>query len=207
MDLRRATFLVILGRIYIVLHKGAYGFFPSLSGSHIGGSITSVLWAIAALTLVLFAYQFLREVSPRDRRLRFSLVSIILFTGMVVISRLMLWPFSGDVLLHRVAFGLSRLLNSFAVLMFLLSLARLVARGSPLRAPLRGSIWACGLSAALGIVSSSYFWVFLLTGRESEPLPFLQPLAISLFLFAYGMIIWLLVTFRRIDDYRDFASG
>ena len=104
-------------------------------------------------------------------------------------------------------FGLSRLLNGFAVLMFLLSLARLVARGSPLWAPLRGSIWACSLTAALGIVSSWYFWVFLLTGRESEPLPFLQPLALLLFLFTYGMVTWFRITFRRIDDYRDFASG
>lgn len=206
MNLRRATFLLVLGSVYTVLHKLAYGLFPSLSSSQIGRVITSVLWLVATLTLMLFAYQFLRELSPRDKRLRWSVISIIVFTGVVIVSKLPLWPMSSGGLGHRLLLGLPALCNSFAILVFLLSFARLVVRSSPLWVPLRGLIWACSATAALRVVSTGYLLVYVLTRQAVEPLPFLQPLAMLVFLLTYGMTIWFLIRFGRIDNYGEFAD-
>jgi hypothetical protein len=203
MNLRTATLFLILGSAYTVLHKLAYSLFPSLRFSETGRVITSILWLAATAALMLFAYQFLRELSPRNKWLRYSLVSVIVLTGIVIMSKLPFWSISEVGPSHRLLLGIVALCNSAAILAFLLSLARHVPRSSALWPPLRGSIWACSAKAALGLVSTGYFLVYLLTGQEVEPLPFLQPLAMLVFLLTYGMTIWFLIQFRRISNYAD----
>lgn len=206
MNLRRAALFAAVGSVYTVLHKLAYGLVPALGASRVGEVVASVLSLVAALTMVLFAFEFLRELTPRDRRLRYSLVSVIVFTGVVMVLGLPLPALSSDGISQRLVFGVARLLNSLAVLAFLVSLTRLVVRNSPLWVPLRGSIWACGAMAALGLVSTGYLLTYALTGLEVEPLRFLQPLAVVVFLFAYGLTTWFLIRFWRMGSYREFAN-
>jgi hypothetical protein len=206
MNLRRATFLAMLGLGYTLLHKIALGLFPSLRDSQAGHGITSVLWLAAALTLILFAYQFLTELSPRDMRLRYSLVSMIVFTGLVIVSKLPLGPMSDGWLGHKLLLGISALCNSVAILTFLVSFGSLVARSSPLWVPLRGSICALCATVALSLLSSGYLLIYVLAGREVEPLPFLQPLAVLVVLFTYGVTIWFLIRFWRMDNYAEFVD-
>jgi hypothetical protein len=206
MNLHRATFLALLGSGYTVVHKLAYGLLPALGTSLTGRGVMSILWLIATLTLMVFAYQFLKELSPRDKRLRYSLVSIIVFTGLVIVSKLPFQTMSEGGLAHWLLFGTSAFCNSFAILMFLISFGRLVARSSPLWVPVRGLAWGVGAVVALGLVSTGYFLVYLIMGRELEPLPFLQPLSILVFLFTYGMTIWFLIRFWRLDSYTEFTD-
>jgi hypothetical protein len=206
-DLRKATLFLILAQLYTVLHKSAFTVFRSLGASRIARSITSVLWLIATLALILFAYQFLRELSPRGRSLRYSLYSIIVFTCALMASKLPVWPIASGGMVRRMVFGFSSFLNGFAILVFLVSFAGHIARESPLWAPVRGSIWACGLMAALGLVSTGYFVAFLVTGLEVQPLAFLRPLAAVVFAFTYAVTTWFLIRFRRVPDYRAFALG
>ena len=106
-----------------------------------------MLWLIATFTLIVFVYQFLRELSPRDKRLRYSLVSIIMFTGLVIVSHLPLPPTSEAGLGDRLLLRISAFCNSVAILVFLASFGRLVDRSSPLWAPLRGLLWGVGESS------------------------------------------------------------
>lgn len=206
MDLRKAAMLAVLGSICTMLHKFMYGLIPALGVSRIGELAASVLSLAAAFTMILFAYKFLRELTPRGRRLRFSLVAVIVFTGLVIVSGFPLPGLSGGGISQRLLFGVARLFNSLAVLAFLGSLARLVVRGSPLWAPLRGSVWACGASSVLGLVSTGYLLIYVLTGQELEPPRFLQPLAVVVFLFAYGLTTWFLIRFWRMGDYAEFTN-
>ncbi len=206
MNLRRATFLALLGSGYTIVHKLAHGLFPPLRTSPTGRGITTILWLIATFTLMVFAYQFLRELSPRDKQLRYSLVSIIVFTGLVIVSQLPLTPASEAELGDRLLLRISAFCNSLAILVFLASVGRLVGRSSPLWAPVCGLLWGVVGTVALGLVSTGYLLVYLLTGRELEPVAFLPPLSIVMFLFTYGMTIWFLIRFWRVDNYAGFVD-
>jgi hypothetical protein len=113
---------------------------------------------------------------------------------------------SDDGLGHKLLFGISALCNSVAILTFLVSFGKLVARSSPLWVPLRGTISALCATVALGLLSNGYMLLYILGGREVEPFPFLQPLAILVFLLTYGMTIWFLIGFWRMDNYAEFVG-
>jgi hypothetical protein len=207
MDLRKATLFLILAQFYTVIHKMLFTFFRSFGDSQIVRNVTSVLWLVATLALILFAYEFLRELSPRGRLLKYSLFSIIVFTCVIILSKLPVWPAYGGGIFRRAVFGFSGLLNAFAILVFLISFAGHVTRKSPLWTPVQSSIWACGLTAALGLVSTGYFAAFLVTGREVQPLGFLRPLAAIVFALTYVATTWFLIRFWRVPDYRELALG
>jgi hypothetical protein len=201
-DLRKATLALIFGTAYTVLHKAAHWLFPVL-GARFAGTVTSILWLGATSALVLFAYEFLKEVRPLDRRLRYSLVATIVLTGCVILSKLQLWPVFGGGVGHRLLFSGASTLNAFALLVFAVSLAKLVPRDSSVHAPLCALVWALGITIGLRIASVAYLSRYLLTGEEVEPLPFLQPLAMLSFLFTHGMTLWFLIRFWRIGSYGE----
>jgi hypothetical protein len=199
--------LLILGSIYTVLHKIALGIFPVLGYSEPGKSITAILWLAASFTLVVFAYRFLKDVSPRGRTIRWSLVSIMAFTGVIMIARLPfgLVPFHGTA--QRAIFGAARLLNSLAMLGFLVSCTRVVPADSVLRRPVRAAAWTSGAAAALRIVSGGYFANFLLTGREVAAPLFVWLVSMLVFAIAYGASLWFLVKLRTLESYAELARG
>lgn len=201
MNLRRSTVLLILGLCYTVLHKALNTFFPWIAASGPGARVTNLLWLVATAALVLFAFQFLRELRPRDRRLRYSLISIIVFTSLVLVAKLPIWPASTIPLAQRPLFAVSRLLNAFAVVVFLASLTVTVAKDSSLRIPLRVATGACCLTLTLRIASTGHFLAFLATGREIQPYSFLQPLSVLSFVITSVAVLWFLIQFARVEDY------
>lgn len=205
MNLHRATFFLLLGSVYTVMHKVVLGLIPRLGESEPGKVITSALWTLSTFALVLFAYQYLKELTPRNRSMRYSLVGIIIFTSGVIASRLLLGQASELGVVYRVVFGLSSLCNSIAFLLFALSFARLLARGARLWWPINAVIWGCGVTSVLAGISLGHIVAYLLSGQEMLPLPILQPVALFIFLFTYGATIWFLVRFWSIRDYRQFV--
>lgn len=185
MTLRSATMLLIVGSVYTVLHKAAYGLSPALGSSDLGVTVTSILWLLATFTLILFAYAFLKDVRPRAP-LRRPLILIIVFTGFVIVSKLPFWsPDHGDQA-RRVLFGAAARLNSVALLFFVLALTRAVPMESSLQRPLQMLTWTLAASIVLGLVSAGYTSHYLLTQQEVEPLPVLRPLAMLVFLLTYA---------------------
>lgn len=203
LNLRRASLLLLLGSTYTILDKAAFGLFPALNDSRPAVMAMSILDLGAKFTLLLFAWRFLVELRPRHRLLRGSLVSIILLPGVLIFSQLLMLGSTAAGAGPRLLFRAVVLLDSVAVLLFAMSLARLVAGDSPLRAPLRVLKWALVINVALRLVSTGYYGLYLATGREAEPLPSLRPLALLVFLGTYGVALWFLFRFWRLGTYQD----
>ena len=201
MGLRRATLVLILGTSYTVLHKALHAVFPALARSPVASAVASTLWVVAALALALFAFTFLREVRPLDRALRDSLIGVVVFTGVVVLSKLPVLAALSAGVGHRLVFGGASTLNAIALLVFAVSLSRRLQEGSSLLAPLRLLTWGLRLTIALDLAAAGYLAVYLLAGREVPPLPLLQPLAMLSFVFTHAMTLWFLILFWRVDDY------
>lgn len=204
MNIHKATLFLIVGSLYTILHKILYSLFPSLGFTKPWGLLTTALWITATFALILFAFQFLRELEPQKRWMRFSLIGIIVFTSMVIISKLPLEPLDvNGGLGHRWLFGISSWLNSLTILVFVLSLRRSVSKDTILWWPTSLLIAACGLTLALSFASLGYFVSYFSTREEIEPLPFLQPLSVLSFIFTYASTLWFLIRFRRIDNYKE----
>jgi hypothetical protein len=206
MSLHRATLFLLLGSVYTVLHKLAHGLFPSLRELEPVRVITAALWTVSTFSLALFAYQYLKELTPGDRRMRYSLIGIIVFTSGEIVSRLLFGQVSEFGLVYRVVFGLSSMFNSFALFLFALSFARLLTKGARLWWPIHAVIWCCGVTSVLGVISFGGFVAYLLSGQEILALPILQPLAMLVFLVTYGATIWFLARFWGYGDYREFIG-
>ena len=205
MTLRSATRLLILGSVYTVLHKAAYGLSPALGFSDPGVTMTSILWLLATFPLILFAYAFLKDVRP-PAPLRLPLTLIMVFTGFVIVSKLPFWPPDHGGQTRRVLFGAAALLNSAALLLFVLALIRAVPVESSLRRLLQMLAWALSATIALGLVSAGYTSHYFLTQQEVEPLPFLRPLAMLVFLLTYAATLWFLVRFWRLGSDTDWVK-
>jgi hypothetical protein len=199
--LRRATLVLILGTSYTVLHKALHALLPALGRFPVASAVTSTLWVVAALALALFAFTFLRELRPLDRALRDSLIGVVVFTGVVVLSKLPVLAIPSTGVGHRILFGGASTLNAIALLVFVVSLSRHLPGGSSLLAPLRLLTWGLGLTIALDLAAAGYLAVYLLAGREVPPLPLLQPLAMLSFVFTHAITLWFLILFWRVEDY------
>jgi hypothetical protein len=114
MNLRKATLVLMLGSAYTVIHKLAFALFPAPGSSEGGRTTTSILWIIAASFFILFACQFFTERLPSDRLMRYSLILMMVFRGTIILSKLSLGIFDESGPVHRLVFGLSRLLNSLS---------------------------------------------------------------------------------------------
>jgi hypothetical protein len=201
MNLHKATTLLLLGLAYTILHKALFAVFPSLTWVRYASGITSILWVLATSCLILFAYFFLKEVSPLSPHIRSSLLVVIACTGIIVLERLLFTFLVNPAKSIRPLSGALGFLNSVALLIFLVSLDRLLMSESPIRVPARVTIGGLGVTVLLGFLSTGYYVNFLITGAVAEPWPWLQPLAALTFLFTYGVAIWFLVAFGRIKDF------
>lgn len=66
--------------------------------------------------------------------------------------------------------------------------------------------WALAATIALGLVSAGYTSHYFLTQQEVEPLPFLRPLAMLVFLLTYAATLWFLVRFWRLGSDTDWVK-
>ena len=204
MNLHKATLFLILGSFYTILHKIVYSLLPSLGFTEPWGLLTTVLWITATFALILFAFQFLKELEPRKKWMSVSLIGIIVFTSLVIISKLPLKPLDvNGGLGHRWLLGISSWLNSLSILVFALSLRRFISKDTTLWWPTFLLIVACGLTLALSFVSLGYSVSFFSTREVIEPLLFLQPLSVLSFIFTSASTLWFLIRFRHIDNYKE----
>jgi hypothetical protein len=204
MNLHKATLFLILGSFYTISHKIVYSLFPSLGFTEPWGLLTTVLWITATFALILFAFQFLKELEPRKKWMRVSLIGIIVFTRMVIVSKLPLKPLDvNGGLGHRWLLEISSWLNSLSILVFTLSFRRSISKDTILWRPTFLLIAASGLTLALSFVSLGYSVSYFSTREAIEPLLFLQPLSILSFIFTYTSTLWFLIRFRRIDNYKE----
>jgi hypothetical protein len=207
MNLHKAATLLLLGLAYTILHKVLFALFPSLTRAGYVSAMTSILWVLATSCLILFAYFFLKEVSPLSLEIRSSLVIVIVCTAIIVFERLLFTFLVNPVQGIRLLSGALGFLNSIALLVFLVSLDRHLTSESSIRVPTRLTIGGLSVTVLLGLFSTGYYVNFLITGAEIEPWHWVRPLATLTFLVTYGASIWFLVTFRRIDDYSRWLNS
>jgi len=201
MNLRKATSFLLLGLIYTLLHKLAHAVIPSLREPGLVNGVASLLWLIATSALILFAYYFLKEVSPLPGQIRVALLCIMGCTAVILLVRLPLGILSSSGVVRRLAFDAATLGNACALVVFVFSLRRALPAGSSLQRPLLIAGWAIGLGMVLGLVSTGYYVAFLVTGHDVEPLPVFQSVAVAAFLVGYGAAVYFLFIFRGIADY------
>lgn len=66
--------------------------------------------------------------------------------------------------------------------------------------------WALGATAALALVGAACMSVYIATGTEVAPPRHLQPVAVLSFVFTYGMTMWFLVRFWRLESYEGLVA-
>ncbi|MFH0991800.1 MAG: class I SAM-dependent methyltransferase [bacterium] len=88
MNLHKATTLLLLGLAYSILHKAVFALVSTQDMVAYATDIASILWIIATSFLILFVYFFLKEISPLDLQIRFSLLTVMICTGIIILDRI-----------------------------------------------------------------------------------------------------------------------
>lgn len=205
-NFRIATDLVIIGTLYVVLHKALYLFVPAAGNSETVRVITAILWLSALSTIIVFAWEFLSEVQPQDVRLKTALRGIIVFTSCLILLRIPVKGFLSDSPVHRLLFGISGLMNGLAVFVFFIGLAGMISGSSGLRMPVRVCVVACAFTVAMSVISLLYYFAYILTGRVPDPPSFLQPISAVSFVITNAAVLWFLFEFRRVRNFSDLAG-
>ena len=200
MNLKKASLLLIYGLIYSVFYKAIIGFVPFAANSVFLRTILSVLLLLSTLLIILFIFYFLKEVTPLNPKIKITLQLIFFFTCILIILKLPIEMLPQNRILRNLIFEAARLLNSFSILMFFIYFKRMVAI-EPLRQPIKLAIWGFSIGLILGLVSLGYYLNFILTGNESVPSPYLQYLALIVFLLTYYVVINFLIKLRKVEDY------
>ena len=202
MNLKKATILLIIGSVYTLCHKAIFALFPFLTNNMAVNNILSFLWILATVTIILFAYQFPKEVIPVNKQIKISLQLVILFTSIIILLKL---PFVQS-LIYRIQkntiFEFAKLLNSIAMLVFWISFYKIVSARYSLHNSLKLVIWAASIGLLLELLPFGYYINFIFTGSESVPFPPLQFLVVIVFVFSYYALINFLIKFKKVDDYK-----
>ena len=204
MNLKKATILLIAGLLYTIFRKVIYMVFPYFATHNLVQNAFSVLWLLAAISIIVFAVYFIKEVYPHVRQIQISLYCIIFFTGLLIIRKLPfgILPQSGTT--GKLISDITRLLNSVAMLFFLFYLHRKIRNTySSLKKSVKLSIWGIIPGMILGLISTGFYLNFLITGYEIDLNPELGSVTLMVFLFMYVSIINFLLKFSKVDDYSE----
>jgi hypothetical protein len=202
MNLKKATILLIVGSVYTLCHKALFAIFPYLPNNLNLNNILTFLWIVATVTLILFAYYFQKEITPLKKQIRISLQLVILFTSIIILLKLPLVQSLIPRIQRNTFFEFARLLNSIAMLVFLISFNKIVSNKYSLHNSLKILILVMCVGLLLESISFGYFINFIFTENESAPFPQLQFLAVIVFVFSYGALINFLIKFKKVDDYK-----
>jgi hypothetical protein len=201
MNLKKASLLLIIGALYTVFYKAIFVLFPFIVKNSLANSIFSALWILSTLSLILFVYYFLKEITKLNSQIKISLCSIILFTSLIILFKLPYFQTVVYGIQKILIFKVIRLLNSIVILFFCFSFYKIISDKYSLNQSLNLVIWAVSISLLLELISFGYYMNFILTGNESIPFPPLQILAVIVFLFTYYAVINFLIKFRKVEDY------
>jgi hypothetical protein len=206
MSTRTAAATLIAGTVYTVVHKFAYALVPSIAYHETVHAAMSVLWLLATGTLLLFAYRYVVDLSPRDPRMRTSLIAVMVCTAVVMCSHALGGLEGGTGVLPRIVFRVAGMCNAAALVGFTWSFLKLLEPESPLRRPTRAAMWCCGIAVLFGLISLASWLVYVTAGTEAPLQRVFAPIAQVMFLVTSAMTVWFLMTFRRVPDLGIFAG-
>jgi hypothetical protein len=201
MNLRMATFLLIIGSAYTLFYKAVFAIFPFVTNNILVSKLLSLLWILATITIILFAYYFPKEVFPLNRRIKISLQLVILFTCLIILLKL---PFGQSLvpgIYKNVIFEFIRLLNSISMFVFWISFYKKLYPDNSLKLSLKLVLWTASFGLFLGLIQFYYYMNFIFTGSESIPFPPLQYFAAIIFVLSYCAVIYFLIEFKKAEDY------
>ena len=203
MDLKKATDLLILGLIYIVIHKIILFLFGSSLTDFLLG-LFSIIWLIAVSTIILFCYYFLKDVASDKLLIQISLKGIILFTSIIIFLMI---PLDAVQIIYNSAYMIFDLCRFLIVLLFFIFLINfyksLYEDYGILKLLSLILIFGYGISAMFGLISNYHFIHFLITGNASDPLDVLAPIANIAGLVTLITEFFFLFQFRKINDYKN----
>ena len=201
MNLKKTILLVIAGLFYILLYKLINTIFPSLNNLELFRIISSALWLISTFTIIMFAFYFLKEIKPILLNIRISLISIIVFTILILIVKLPIEITANYIQTKRIILDSVSLLNALAILIFLKSFYSKLTELSILKKSLGMTIWGYFLNFLLGLISFVFYIVFLISGKEIHISPIITIFAFAVFIFTYFVTINFLIKFEKVEDY------
>ena len=201
MNLKKATLFLIAGSSYTIFHKAIFAVFPLLTYNTLAKNTFSFLWILASLTLILFVYYFLKEITPLNLQIKISLQLVILFTGLIILLKLPIELLPGTGITRNITFEVCRLLNSVSMLVFLISFNKIISEEYSLHQPINLIIVGASAGLVLDLIAFGYYLNFIITEQGSISLPPLQILAVIVFVFTYYALINFLVKFSRVEDY------
>ena len=88
MNLRMATSLLIIGSAYTLFYKAVFALFPFIRNDIFISKLLGLLWILATIAIILFAYYFPKEVYPLNRRIKISFQLVIFFTTLIILLKL-----------------------------------------------------------------------------------------------------------------------
>jgi hypothetical protein len=206
MNLRMATFLLIIGSAYTLFYKAVYAIFPFIVNNILLSKLLSLLLILATITIIFFAYYFPKEVNPINKRLKLSLQLVILFTILIILLKL---PFGQSLIpsMHKNAiFESIRLLNSISMFVFWISFYQMLTKNNSLQISLKLVIWIASIGLLLELIQFYYYMNFIFIGSESISFPPLQNIAAIVFVLSYCAVINFLIKFKKAEDYSKLLS-
>lgn len=204
MDLNKASLIFIIGISYNIFYKVVYAVFP-LVGKHIYlNSVLSILWLVASFTIILFAYFFLKEFPILSGQIKISLICMIVFTSIIIITKLPFGFLNNVDFTKRILFNIARIFNSLSVLFFLSEFYKLLSEDIySLKLPVKVAIFGYGLCLLLKVIGSIFFRRFLISGVANGSSHFFQIASFLIFVVTNIAIINFLIRFRKVDDYNQ----
>ena len=204
MNLNKASLLFIIGISYNIFYKVVYAVFP-LVGKHIYvNGLLSILWLVASCTIILFAYLFLKEFPVRSNQMRISLICMIIFTGIIIITKLPFGFLSNIDFTRRILFSIARILNSLSVLFFLSEFYKLLSDDIySLKLPVKVAILGYGLGLLLKVIGSIFYSRFIISGVTIGSTHFYQIVSFLIVVVTNIAIINFLIRFRKVEDYNQ----
>ena len=204
MNLKKASLLFIIGISYNIFYKVVYFVFPFV-GKHIYlNSVLSILWLVASFTIILFAYYFLKEFPIISGQMKISLVCMIIFTSIIIITKLPLGFLNNVDLTRRILFNIARILNSLSVLFFLSEFYKLLSDDIySLKLPVKVAIFGYGLGLLLKVIGSIFYSRFIISGATIGSTHFYQIVSFLIVVVTNIAIINFLIRFRKVEDYNQ----
>ncbi len=201
MNLREASLLLIIGLIYTFIYKFFYTLFPDLNPISTIGIILSILWFLATFTIILFAFYFLREIQNLSKQVKNYLKIIIFLTILLLIGKIIFDIIPGIITINKFVFDIIRLLNTLAILLFLISFNKILLNDIPIKKAAQLAIWGYILSFLLGLISISFYTIYFITNRDIFVFPFITLTAAIVFIYTIIAAVNFLIKLRNIEDY------
>ncbi len=200
MNLRDASLLLIIGLIYTLIYKFIYTLFPHLNPHSVIGNLLSVLWFLATFTIIIFAFYFIKEIQQLSKNVANYLKFVIFLTLLLLIVKLFFDILPGTITINKFVFDFIRILNTLAILLFLISFNEILINDIPIKKAAQLAIWGYILSFLLGLISISFYTVFFITDKEITSSAFISLIAALVFIFSVIAAVNFLLKLRSIKD-------